>query len=214
MNQLTLFFSAANKPEIARWALVDTDSRSIVAEGEGLANASNTHTNGRIVLVVDGANVTTRHLELPKKITSQVRAAVPQLLADQLAGIEDQAHCAIGDLVEAGRLVAVVGSTHLKALLDGMNVAGFRPDLAVADHMLLGAAGDGAVLVQAEGRSLYAHGDGSGASIEKDLLQFVLPALLAGATSKVIVRGADSLPMVRAALPKGAECSEDRKSVV
>lgn len=191
MSHILIMFGAKNAPIIERSFIVDLAANKVMHSGPGLLEEMNKKID-QVVLVLPGMLVATKTLNFPKKITSQVRAAMPTLLEDHLALPGQTVHFAIGPTVGQSRIVAVVDKEYLSIIYALLEASKYSPDLIVADYMLLGASAEEAVVVEHDGTVLVGLASCDGCSLEQDLVPTVLPGVIKPDIRKVTWYGANA----------------------
>lgn len=151
------------------WATVD-DSGAVVSHGEDSAAQPPRAAPEHTILIVPGADVQVKQVELPARTDAQARAAAPMLFESALAATEG-VHYAIGPAQNADglRLVAAIAQTRLDQWLARCRAASADPYLVVADFSLWPVARGEVHIVEASDRVMIAAGEAGGFSIEAEL---------------------------------------------
>lgn len=187
MNKILLVFGGDQGPTLERWAIID--AATFVMVGGGLGAPTVHEDFDRCILILPGSLVVTSFAALPKRITTQVRNALPLLLEDQLATAGDAPHCVIGQEGPQGRLVGIVNAAYLKDIFVQLRTINKTPDLAVADYMLLPIGGNQMILVDDWHTTLALKANGSGFAAEPSTLSILLPMALDNDNSSVVWHG-------------------------
>ena len=209
MNKILLVFSGAQAPTLERWAIVDASTFAVASSGLGAPTARAEF--DRSILILPGTLVVTTFAALPKRITAQVRAALPLLLEDQFAAAGDAPHCVIGREGEQGRLIGIVETSYLENICNQLRAADVVPDLAVADYMLLPIGKHQVILVDDWNATLALRASGGGFAAEPSTLSTLLPIALDGDISKVIWHGEISTENSKALEDKSVELKSNPK---
>ncbi len=176
MTETLLLFAKADVPDVARWTLVDSQRQAVLQSGDGLPTprpAANT------LLVLHGTSVSNAVLPLPKRITSQVRRALPMLLEDMLATGGADIHAATGARTSEGVQVAAINLAYMSALMKQLTEAGHSIALAAPDYMLLAPTRPNcATLVDLGDHMIVALSGSKGGTIEKELAPHAMRGLL------------------------------------
>lgn len=191
MSRILLMFGAKNAPTIERSFIADLAANEIIRSGPGLLEEMGEKID-QVALVLPGVLVATKTLNLPKKITSQVRAAMPTLLEDQLAVPGQTVHFAIGSTVGQSRIVALVDKEYLSKIYALLEASKFDPGLIVADYMLLGTNAEEAVVVEHDSVALIGLPFGEGCSLEQELVPAILPDVIKSGIRHVTWYGANA----------------------
>lgn len=177
MTEALILFAKPDEADVAGWALVDGRRQTVVQSGDGMPTP---RPDATTLLVLHGANVGSTVLPLPKRITSQVRQALPMLLEDTLATHGSDIHAATGARTAGGVQVAATSLGYMTALMDQLKAAGHSVALAAPDYMLLAPDGPECATLASFGDHLVIALAGCrGGTIEKDLAAHALPGLLA-----------------------------------
>jgi general secretion pathway protein L len=128
----------------------------------------------RTVLVVPGADVSARWLDLPAASDAQARSAAGFMLEDALSGPAESHHLSIGPQTDGRRLVTVVDATILEGWLERARSLGLSPDIVCPDHLSLPESLDGQPVGVRFGGLLAVRGHELAMSGEPDLLMAVL----------------------------------------
>lgn len=129
------------------------------------------------VLVVPGADVLAREVEISGATPAQSRAAALATLAPDLAAPADQLICGLGP-AGAGRWIALVASrARAEAWLSSARVRGFAPDTILPDYMLLPVPDHGDAHVAATGEDVVVRAGWTGFSCQRDLAEQLVRAL-------------------------------------
>ncbi len=169
----------------------------------------------RTLLVVPGADVTARWLDLPAASDAQARSAAGFMLEESLAGAPERHHIAVGPRTDGPRLTAVVDALRLQGWLDRAAVLGIAPDIVTPDHLILPVPEDDRLIGVRFGPQLSVRGYGLALSGEPDLLAVVLgertptPANPLDSAA-LLARGADApaINLLQGAFAPGGERSE------
>ena len=130
----------------------------LVVSGEGLvvsrgilgAQKPATLFKGRTVLVVPGAEVVTRWLDIDSDLSGHVTEQAFGLLKDELGEPRESIHLALGKQEDDGTtLVSVISRALMQEFLDRAVELGIQPDSVIPDHLLLPEPEDSGVLAVA-----------------------------------------------------------------
>jgi general secretion pathway protein L len=131
--------------------IVEDDAR-IADRGMLSADAPARPFKGRTVLVVPGAEIVTRWLELEAGRQARVVEAAADLLKDQISSPREDLHVALGEPEADGtRAVSVVDRALMQQFLDRADDFGVSPDVVIPDHLLLLPLADGLLAVTLNG---------------------------------------------------------------
>lgn len=138
MTPTRLIFIPAAADLAAPMLHVDGDGAVTEAGRLALENAADFRPM-RTVVIVPGADVVLRRLDLPPGSAAQMRAAALWSLRDELAASPERLTAALGPAEPGreGRLVAVTTSALLQAWRDYLSTLGVRPDALVPDYLAL-----------------------------------------------------------------------------
>jgi general secretion pathway protein L len=129
----------------------------------------------RTVLVVPGAEVLVRWVELPATNEAQSASAAAFLLEDEIAADREQVHMALGAIEPDGwRPVAVVDRLKLQGWLERAAALGVKPDVVAPDHLMLAEPEGEEAIAVAFGETLAVRGRRLALACEPDLLPLVL----------------------------------------
>lgn len=148
-----------------------------VLERGALGGAPAPHGDLPTVLVVPGADVLCRWLDLPPGQDVQVAAAAAVLLEDDLATPREQLHVALGR-AQAGRprLVALVDRARMQGWLDQAAALGVSPVAVCPDHLLAAEPETDEILAAPDGDMVILRGPELAVSCEPELLEAVVGA--------------------------------------
>ncbi|MCJ9430053.1 type II secretion system protein GspL [Kordiimonas marina] len=191
MSLHLLLFAAADTPQIDYWAVVETATPIVLRSGAGLPAMADHADVSRSALILAGVNVACHALPLPRRITPQVLAALPQLMIDRLASPESRPHCAVGAKQGDDTLVAVVDHSYFALLIAGLQAAGIEPDLALADYMLLPTDDADVCGIELPDVLLIATADGRGAAVDRAVAPRALAELVPATAQKLLWYGGD-----------------------
>jgi len=187
LNKTLLVFAGPYAPVLQRWAIIDGASFVVDSSGEGAPCAGTEF--DRCILILPGTLVGTVFVTLPKRLTAQVKAALPLLLKDQLAAADSKPHCVIGGQGKEGRLVGVVEEDYFGHICNQLREIGLTPDLAVADYMLLSVGENQMVLVDDRDATYVLKANGRGFSAETSMLPALLSKAMDSDTTEIIWHG-------------------------
>ncbi|MBX3479203.1 MAG: type II secretion system protein GspL [Caulobacter sp.] len=170
LNRLVIFFADPERPpevletvdgEILRYDVMDDHEAATWAPA-------------RTLLIVPGADVAARWLDLPAASDAQARSAAGFMLEDALAGPASEHHIAVGPPGDGRRLVVVVDHARLRSWMDRAAALGVSPDIVTPDHLSLPESLDGQPLGVRFGGLLAVRGHELALSGEPELLGAVL----------------------------------------
>jgi general secretion pathway protein L len=166
----SLYLQLPRTGEPVRWLLVDTVGNRIGHVQQGsLADAAAQAKGRRVTAFVPAERVTLTHVEVPSRNPQKVLQAVPFMLEDKLAEDVESLHFALGSRDDTRQLVAAVGRTHMRELLDSLSTAGLAPARLVPDVCAVTPEPATAVAVVEDGIALVRFPDGSGFGADSDL---------------------------------------------
>jgi general secretion pathway protein L len=181
MKRTRLVFAPTRPQDAPTYLLLD-EAGEPVGRGEQLVHAAPALTPTRVVLVVPGAEVAARWLQLPTRNDAQARAAATLLLEDDMAFADEVLHLAVGPLEADGyRLVATVAEARLRGWLDLARTYGLTPDTVVPDHLLPPEPLDGRALGLPLGDLVAVRGPRMAFACEPEMVE-----LLAGGEVEVL----------------------------
>ncbi len=126
-------------------------------------------------LVVPGADVVARWLDLPDRNDRQARSAAAFLLQDDIADEGGDLHICVGASDAGGqRLAAVTGGARVQAWLDAATARGVRPVSVTPDYLMLRPEDGGQTVVAGFGGLLAVRGPGLAFAAERPLAEAVL----------------------------------------
>jgi general secretion pathway protein L len=126
-------------------------------------------------LVVPGAVVVARWLDLPDRNDRQARSAAAFLLQDDIADGEGDLHICVGGGDAGGqRLAAITAGTRMQAWLDAAAARGVHPVSVTPDYLMLSPDDDGQTVVAGFGGLLAVRGRGLAFAAERPLAEAVL----------------------------------------
>ena len=171
-TRLVLMPAAASEP--APWLSVD--AAGVVLE-RGLLTLESPFSGPpvRTVVIVPGADVLVRWLDLPAGTGAQQRAAALWALKDELAAAPDRVRLALGAAIKGEpRLAAVVGEPLLQAWIDWLGGMGLKADVMVPDSLTVPEPVDPDILAAVGfGPTLALRGHRFAVGIEPDLAEAV-----------------------------------------
>jgi len=150
----------------------------------------------RCILVVPGADVLARNIEISGATPAQSRAAALATLAQDLAAPADQLVCGLGAGEAGRRIVFVASRARLDAWLGAAKVRGFMPDIILPDFALLPIPQAGEAHVAARGEDHVVRTGQTGFTCQPDLAEGLMGSLtpatidLEPAAILVVQRGA------------------------
>ncbi|WGM37651.1 type II secretion system protein GspL [Caulobacter sp. NIBR1757] len=169
MNRLIILFADPDRPpEVLESQDGEVLRYEVLRQGEAEAWAP-----ARTILVVPGADVAARWLDLPAASDAQARSAAGFMLEEALAAAPERQHIAVGPRGDGPRLTAVVDAPRLQGWLDRAAALGVTPDVVTPDHLILPPADDRLVGVRF-GQLLSVRGHDLALSGEPELLAAVL----------------------------------------
>lgn len=170
LNRLVIFFADPERPpEVLETVDGEILRYDVMADDEAASWAP-----ARTLLVVPGADVSARWLDLPAASDAQARSAAGFMLEETLAGPASDHHVAVGPSGDGKRLVAVVDTARLRAWLDRAAALGVTPSIVTPDHLSLPENLDGQPLGVRFGTLLAVRGHELALSGEPELLGAVL----------------------------------------
>lgn len=126
-------------------------------------------------LVVPGADVVARWLDLPDRNDRQARSAVAFLLQDDIADDGGDLHISVGGSDAGGqRLAAITSVSRVQGWLDAAAARGVHPLSVTPDYLMLRPEEEGETLVAGFGGLLAVRGPGLAFSAERPLAEAVL----------------------------------------
>jgi general secretion pathway protein L len=189
----SLYLQLPRADEPVRWLLVDTLGNRIGHPQQGsLAEAAPQAKGRRVTALLPAERVTLLHVEVPSRNPQKVLQAVPYMLEDKLAEDVESLHFALGERNDAGQLVAAVGRSHMRALLDALSAAGIEPAHLVPDVCAIVPEPDAVVALLEGGTALLRFPDGSGFGTDLTLAVHLLRRRLASsatAPSRIVMQG-------------------------
>ena len=190
-----VFLSTADQP----WpCLMISEAGAVLQRGVVQPDAVPPDTPVIDRLVVPGADVVARWLDLPDRNDRQARSAVAFLLQDDIADDGGDLHICVGGSDAGGqRLAAITGVSRVQGWLDAAAARGVYPVSVTPDYLMLPPDEEGATLVAGFGNMLAVRGPGLAFAAERPLAEAVLgdrprrmlalgelePMLAGGATS-------------------------------
>jgi general secretion pathway protein L len=169
MNRLIILFADPERtPEILEAEGGEVLRYDVMREGEAAGWAP-----ARNILVVPGADVAARWLDLPAASDAQARSAAGFMLEEALAAAPERQHIAVGPRADGPRLTAVVDAPRLQGWLDRAAVLGVTPNVVTPDHLIIPPQDDRLIGVRF-GPLLSVRGHDLALSGEPDLLNAVL----------------------------------------
>ena len=169
MNRLIILFADPERtPEILEAEGGEVLRYDVMRDGEAAGWAP-----ARTILVVPGADVAARWLDLPAASDAQARSAAGFMLEEALAAAPERQHIAVGPRTDGPRLTAVVDAPRLQGWLDRAAVLDITPDVVTPDHLILPPQDDRLIGVRF-GALLSVRGHDLALSGEPDLLAAVL----------------------------------------
>jgi general secretion pathway protein L len=156
------------------WLTVSDDG-AILQRGVLLPDAPPPDTPVIDRMVVPGADVVARWLDLPDRNDRQARSAVAFLLQDDIADEAEDLHICVGGSDAGGqRLATVTTVARVQGWLDAAAARGVRPVSVTPDYLTLRPDDAGQTLVAGFGWSLAVRGPGLAFAAERPLAEAVL----------------------------------------
>lgn len=137
---------ADSEGSLVRFALV-ADGGAIVQQGEGALKSMGDliAANGKVVLLLAAADVTLLHIKIPPLSGARLKAALPNLVEEQVLG--DPADCVLvasgAEAADGTRTVAVAQRAWLEALVRALLTLGARKVAALPAQLCLPLAPGG-----------------------------------------------------------------------
>lgn len=169
MNRLILLFADPDRPP----EVLEARGGEVLRHETMRPGEADSWAPARTILVVPGAEVAARWLDLPAASDAQARSAAGFMLAETLAAAPERQHIAVGPHSDGPRLTAVVDAPRLQSWLDTASALGVSPDIVTPDHLILPASDAGLVGVNF-GPLLAVRGANLALSGEPELLTAVL----------------------------------------
>lgn len=155
--------------------LTFTEDGAILQRGVLLPDAPPPDTPVIDRMVVPGADVVARWLDLPDRNDRQARSAAAFLLQDDIADDGADLHISVGASDVGGqRLAAVTTVSRVQAWLDAAATRGVCPVSVTPDYLMLHPDDEGQTLVAGFGWLLAVRGPGLAFSAERPLAEAVL----------------------------------------
>ncbi|MDB5471676.1 MAG: ral secretion pathway protein [Caulobacter sp.] len=210
MNRLVLLFADPERPP----EVLEASGGEVLRHEAMRPGEAADWTPARTILVVPGAEVAARWLDLPAASDAQARSAAGFMLEAALAAAPERQHIAVGPRGEGPRLTAVVDAPRLQGWLDRAAALGVEADVVTPDHLILPPADEGLVGVRF-GPLLAVRGPDLALSGEPELLAAVLGDRTPAAANPLdaaalLARGAEApvLNLLQGAFAPGGERSE------
>jgi len=167
-----VFLSAPDQP----WpCLTVSETGTVLQRGVLQPDAAPPETPVIDRLVVPGADVVARWLDLPDRNDRQARSAVAFLLQDDIADEGDDLHICVGGSDAGGqRLAAVASASRVQGWLTSAAARGVDPVSVTPDYLMLRPEDEGQTLVAGFGGLLGVRGPGLAFSAERALAEAVL----------------------------------------
>ena len=163
------------------WALFDDDTRAIVDKGVLAAGERMPLTEAiipeRTWVLVPGAAVTVRSIEIPSISESRAREAASFLLEDDVAVDRDSLHFALGKRIANRRLVAFTAQDEMEAWLASIAKMELTPTAFIPDFLVANAAENTVSVVEHEGVVMVCLADG-GLTVERQTFSCFADGLL------------------------------------
>ena len=174
----------------------------------------------RCVLVVPGAHVLAREIDVAGATAAQSRAAALATLAPDLATPADQLACSLG-LPNGGRRVALVASrVQVDTWLSAARARGLAPDAVLPDFMLLPVPEPGHANIATNGEDVVARTGPAGFACQRELAEQLTKKLrhdtvdLEQAAVSAVRRGAvASAPNLLYGIPSAARKTSTRSMI-
>lgn len=167
-----VFFSAPDEP----WPCLSISEAGAVLQ-RGLLHVDAPPPDTPVIdrLVVPGADVVARWLDLPDRNDRQARSAVAFLLQDDIADEGDDLHICVGASDAGGqRLAAITSVARLQGWLAAAAARGVDPVSVTPDYLMLRPEDEGQTLVAGFGGLLAVRGPGLAFAAERPLAEAVL----------------------------------------
>lgn len=193
-----VFFTTPDQP----WpCLTVSDDGAVLQRGVLLPDAAQPETPVIDRLVVPGAEVVARWLDLPDRNDRQARSAVAFLLQDDIADDGGDLHICIGVGDSGGqRLAAITSVSRVQGWLDAAAARGVYPASVTPDYLMLRPDDEGQTLAAGFGDLLAVRGPGIAFSAERPLAEAVLGdrprRMLALSELEPMLAGAASWPEI------------------
>jgi type II secretion system protein L len=131
----------------------------------------------RCVLVVPGAHVLAREVEIVGSTPAQSRAAALATLAPDLAAPANQLICSIGTVDPGQRIALIVARAKVDEWEDAAKARGLSPDLIIPDFMLLPISQQGEAHVATRGDEIVVRTRQTAFTCQRELTERMLGAL-------------------------------------
>jgi general secretion pathway protein L len=131
----------------------------------------------RCILVVQGAHVLAREIDVAGATPAQSQAAALATLAPELAAPADQLTCALGAPAGGRRIALIASRARIDAWLNAAKARRLAPDAVLPDFMLLPVPNAGQANVAAHGEDIVVRTISSGFSCQRDLAEQLLTTL-------------------------------------
>jgi len=166
MIRLVLLSHASEQP--STYLVVDGAAR-IAGRGTLSVDTQAAAFKGRTALIVPGADVVTRWLDLEDGPPARVAESAALLLKDHIGAPRDSIHLAVGEPEDDGaRPVSVIDRSLMQDFIDRAVELGVSPDVVVPDHLMLCPPADGVLAVML-GSIVAVRGDRLAFSAEEEL---------------------------------------------
>lgn len=172
-TRLVLLSPASEQPSSH---LIVDGAGQIVGRGVLAAHAPVSSFKGRTTLVVPGAEVVTRWLDLDDGPPARVAEAVAVLLKDEIGAPRESIHLALGEPEDDGtRPLSVVDRALMQEFLDRAAELGVSPNVVIPDHLMLSPPDNG-VLAVTLGGIVAVRGNRIAFSAEQELASMLIGA--------------------------------------
>ncbi len=144
-TRLVVLSPASEQP--SSYLIVD-GAGQITGRGVLAAHAPVPFFRGRTVLIVPGADVVTRWLDLEDEPAARVAEAAALLLKDQIGAPRNSIHLALGEPEDdSARPVSVIDRLLMQEFIDRAAELGVSPEIVIPDHLMLSPPDDGVLAV-------------------------------------------------------------------
>ncbi len=169
MSYARLVLMEASGEASPAWLVVDGASM-VVMRGVLTSPAAPLPQQARTILVIPGAEVTTRLISVRAATPAAAAQAAAMMLEDDLAAPRESLHVVLGPARADGRRIAcVIAKDRLQVWLDAAKTLGLTPDAVVPDHLMLPQPASGEWLAVRIGDRLAVRGPECAFTAEPEL---------------------------------------------